>query len=189
MQYIFTGVLGFIIFFCFDMASLKGNLFIKRAAFIMGHSFLAYSLLMVCIGPEKIELSRVYRLTGLVFSSVFFLIMIYSIFIEIPFKVTYIGQNRENVLVKTGTYGLVRHPGVLWYIFFLSGLFLMTGSKTLLFALPVWSAVDIIYIVLQERFIFIKMFGEEYREYQQEVPILIPTRKSIKRCVSTLNSG
>ena len=65
----------------------------------------------------------------------------------------------------------------------------MTGSKTLLFALPVWSAVDIIYIVLQERFIFIKMFGEEYREYQQEVPILIPTRKSIKRCVSTLNSG
>jgi protein-S-isoprenylcysteine O-methyltransferase Ste14 len=65
----------------------------------------------------------------------------------------------------------------------------MTGSKTLLLALPVWSGVDIIYVMLQERFIFIKMFGEEYREYQKEVPILIFTLKSIKRFVSTFNSG
>jgi protein-S-isoprenylcysteine O-methyltransferase Ste14 len=65
----------------------------------------------------------------------------------------------------------------------------MTGSKTSLLALPVWSGVDIIYVMLQERFIFIKMFGEEYREYQKEVPILIFTLKSIKRFVSTFNSG
>jgi protein-S-isoprenylcysteine O-methyltransferase Ste14 len=144
---------------------------------------------MVCIDSEKILISRVSQIIGFVFSALFFLVIIYSIFIEIPFKATYIMQNRKNILVKTGTYGLVRHPAVLWYFFFLSGLFFMTGSKTLLFALPVWSAVDVVYILLQERFIFIKMFGDEYRAYQKEVPILIPTRKSIKKFVSTLNSG
>ena len=189
MLFIFTGVVGFISLFCFDMASLKERLFLKRAAFIAGHGILVFSSIMVVISPDKIELSPVFKIIGPVFSFVFFLILIYSIFIEIPIKNTFIQQNRNNVLVKTGTYGLVRHPGVLWYVFFLLGLFLMTGSKTLLFALPVWSAVDIIYIILQERFIFIKMFGEEYRKYQKEVPILIPTLKSIKKCISTFNRG
>ena len=189
MLFIFAGVVGFIALFCFDIASLKERLFFKRSAFISGYTILAFSIVMVVISPDKIKLPLTLYITGLVFSAVFFLILIYSIFIEIPYKKTYIQKSRNNVLVKTGTYGLVRHPGVLCYVFFLSGLFLMTGSKTLLFALPVWSTVDIIYIILQEKFIFIKMFGEEYREYQKEVPILIPTLKSIKRCVSTFNNG
>ena len=189
MLFIFTGVIGFIFLFCFDLANLKKKLFFKVATFISGYAILAFSIIMAALRSDKIDLPLFLYITGLVFSSVFFLILIYSIFIEIPFKSTYIKQSSNTVLIKTGTYGLVRHPGVLWYVFFLSGLFLMTGSKTLLIALPVWSAADIIYVILQEKFIFIEMFGEEYRKYQKEVPILIPTIKSIKRCITTLTGG
>jgi protein-S-isoprenylcysteine O-methyltransferase Ste14 len=189
MLYILTGALGFATLYFFDIANLKGRLFIKRACFISGHLALGYSILMVCIDSERFSMSPAARVTGYIISVLFFLVLIYSMFIEIPFKTTYMTQNRKSALVKTGTYGLVRHPAVLWYVLFLSGLFLMTGSKTLLFALPVWSAADVIYTILQERFIFIKMFGEEYRAYQKEVPNLIPTCKSIKKFLSTLKNS
>jgi hypothetical protein len=42
MLFIFTGVIGFFTLFCFDVASLKDKLILKRTAFITGYSLLSF---------------------------------------------------------------------------------------------------------------------------------------------------
>ena len=189
MLYILLGMAGFIILFCFDISSLKEKPVLKQAAWITGNILIVFSILMVCLRTERIALPDFYRFIGWGISPVFFLILSYSLFIEIPLKKTYLNNGAGETLVTTGTYGLVRHPGVLWYFFSLTGLFLITGSKTLLFAMPVWCIMDIVYVVLQERFIFLRQFGDDYNDYKKKVPMLIPNSTSVKRYFSTLLNG
>jgi len=80
-------------------------------------------------------------------------------------------------LIKTGTYALVRHPGVIWYVLFLIALLLISRSRLLLIALPIWVFMDVLYVFIQEKFYFPHMFPG-YGEYKKETPMLIPNRKS-----------
>jgi protein-S-isoprenylcysteine O-methyltransferase Ste14 len=91
-------------------------------------------------------------------------------------------------LVKTGTYALVRHPGVLWFGLFLLALVGVSRSKLLLIAAPLWFLLDVLWVWIQERFYFNQMFPG-YEQYKRETPMLIPTRESIVRCVKTLRQG
>jgi protein-S-isoprenylcysteine O-methyltransferase Ste14 len=89
-------------------------------------------------------------------------------------------------LVTSGTYALCRHPGVLWLALLLVGVFMSSGSPWVLAALPVWVGLDVLYVILQEKLFFIRMFGADYREYQRAVPMLIPTWRSVRECARTL---
>jgi hypothetical protein len=60
-----------------------------------------------------------------------------------------------------------------------------TGAVDLIKAAVIWTAIDIFHVYLQEKLFFPKMFPS-YRNYMKEVPMLIPTTKSIKNCISTL---
>jgi len=88
-------------------------------------------------------------------------------------------------LIKTGTYALVRHPGVIWYVLFLIALLLVSRSKLFLIAAPIWIFMDILYVFVQEKFYFSRMFPG-YGEYKKETPMLIPTRKSLASFWRTL---
>jgi protein-S-isoprenylcysteine O-methyltransferase Ste14 len=55
-------------------------------------------------------------------------------------------------------------------------------------AAPVWAVIDVIYVVIQDKYFFIRMFPG-YKQYAQQVPMLIPTRKSISQCVKSIKSG
>lgn len=81
-------------------------------------------------------------------------------------------------MIKTGTYALVRHPGVIWYTLFLIALLLISSSQLLLIALPIWVFMDVLYVIIQDKFYFPHMFPG-YEEYKKETPMLIPTRKSL----------
>ena len=89
-------------------------------------------------------------------------------------------------LVTEGTYALCRHPGVLWLAGLLAGVFLASGSLWMLAALPLWVGLDVLYVVLQEKLYFVRIFGAEYRDYQREVPMLVPTSRSIRECARTI---
>jgi len=88
-------------------------------------------------------------------------------------------------LIRTGTYALVRHPGVLWYALLLVSLIFVSKSKLLLVASPIWLAMDIVHVIIQEKFFFGKMF-EDYEHYRRETPMLIPSRRSISACLRTI---
>lgn len=185
MGHILLGVLAFLIAFFFDLAAIKHIPYLKQIIGLASVSLFGYSLLAVCLAPVKLRLPDWLSYLGwpLLLGSAS--LLAYSLFLEIPFRQTYAADGVGDKLVKTGTYALVRHPGVLWFALGLLSLILVTRSRLLLIATPIWLFMDVLYVWIQERFYFNKMFPG-YEQYQQETPMLIPTRESMARCLRTL---
>jgi len=177
MIYIILGVCSFLVAYWFDFVSFKK---IPLAKLVLGSTtgFLGiYSLFMVCFRAERFALPGYLSFLGwfLLFTSSF--LLFFSLFWEIPFRKTYTVKGVGDKLIKTGTYALVRHPGVIWYVLFLIALLLISRSRLLLIALPIWVFMDVLYVFIQEKFYFPHMFPG-YGEYKKETPMLIPNRKS-----------
>jgi len=179
------GVFSFLIAYFFDWVSLKRVRGGKQAIGLVVTVLQGYALFLACWQTERFWLPAVASWLAWLLLPISILLLIYSMFIEIPFTKTYAEAGVSNQLVTTGTYALVRHPVVLWYILFLLSLLLVTRSKTLTVAAPVWALMNILYVAIQERFFFERMFPG-YEQYKREVPMLIPTKKSISRCRRTL---
>ena len=185
MGYITIGALGFLVAYLFDLASLKRIPGAKQCVGVVAGALIGYALLMVCLESERLELPPGLTWLGWALLPLSSLLLIYSLFLNIPLGKTYIAPGVEGKLVRTGSYALVRHPAVLWYALFLISLILISRSKLLLIASPIWFALDVIWVILQEKFFFTKMF-KDYDDYQRETPMLIPTRRSIRACLKTL---
>ena len=78
---------------------------------------------------------------------------------------------RSKELVRTGVYGIVRHP------MYLAGLVIFTFNPIITVnGLTVTVLADLYFlfgVCIEERR-FLKIFGDEYREYRRQVPRLIP---------------
>ncbi|MBI4295370.1 MAG: hypothetical protein HY669_04305 [Chloroflexi bacterium] len=181
-----AGAVSLVVAYSFDWASIKGIPRLKQTIGSIAIVLHGYALYAASWGVASFSLPAPFFWIGLVFVPISLLLLSYSFFIEIPFARTYAKTGSGDQLVTTGTYALVRHPGVIWYSLFLISLFLATGSMTLLVAFPIWVLLDVLYVIIQERFFFDRMFPG-YRAYRQQTPMLIPTRKSIARSFKTLN--
>jgi len=92
--------------------------------------------------------------------------------IQTSFKVA--ETHRTERIVTSGVYSIVRHPqyfaGILAHIGFS---FLLLGMNSLL-ATPL--VIAVVYIISwKEENELLKEFGQEYGDYQNQVPMLIPT--------------
>lgn len=181
MRHVLLGCLAFIIALFFDLAALKRIPYLKQAIGLISVFLFSYSLIMVCLDPERLQLPDWSSHAGWPLLLVSLSLLVYSLFLEIPFRRTYVADGVGDRLVETGTYALVRHPGVLWLAFFLLALVLVSRSRLLLLATPVWLLMDVLYVWVQERFFFGSMFPG-YEQYKKETPMLIPTPASIARC-------
>ncbi|MBN2462003.1 MAG: hypothetical protein JXB43_00190 [Dehalococcoidia bacterium] len=185
MVYIAIGVLGFAAAFAFEWASLKRVPVIKQLVGLVAISLLIYAAIMVCHSPTKLELPIFVRFIGGCLLVIFLSLLIYSLFIEIPFRNTYAKQGVGEKLIFTGTYALVRHPGVIWLAFVFLALALLYPSPTLFLAIVVWLLMDVIYITVQDKYFFPKMFPN-YQDYKRQTPFLIPNKQSFFACLKTL---
>lgn len=185
MIYIALGVFGFIVLFFFDLFALKGVRAVKTLIWFAGYGLISYAINVMIRKEPRIDLPPFLRIIGIALAGLFALLLVYSLLIEIPFRRTYLQKGAGDKLVTTGTYALVRHPGVLWLVVCLIGMFLATGTKLLLVAIPVWVLMDVIYVVIQDRYYFPRQFGKAYDDYRRSVPMLIPTVKSTRRCIQT----
>jgi len=183
--YILIGTLGFLIACAFDWASLKQLPVIKQLAGLVAVCLLVYAIVMVCLSPTKLELPTFTIPLGICLLLIFSPLLAYSLFIEIPFHSTYAKRGFGKRLITTGTYALVRHPGVIWLAFVFLSLILLFPSTTLFFAAIAWLALDVIHVALQEKLFFTKMFPS-YHDYQQQTPFLIPNRQSLSACLKTI---
>lgn len=185
MLFILTGVVSFLLLFMFDYYTLKNKSLKKKIFGLAGVSLFIYSTVMIMVTSKKISFPITLRILSGVFFGVFTFLLIYSLFIELPFKKTYGKVQYNNELIDTGTYALCRHPGVLWFglLFFFA--FFMTGATLIIYAVIIWTGVDIVYVCLQEKIFFFKIFPK-YKTYVSTTPMLVPTRESIKKCISTL---
>ena len=185
MGYVAVGVLGFLVAYLFDVVSLKRIRGAKLAVAFAAAGLIGYATLMVCLRSDRLGLPiwMTWLGWGLLLISV--LLITYSLFINLPWRKTYVAPGVGDTLVRSGTYALVRHPGVLWYALLLVSLILASRAKLLLIASPIWFSMDVLYVLIQDKFLFGKMFAS-YQEYRQETPMLIPNRKSIGACLRSL---
>lgn len=89
-------------------------------------------------------------------------------------------------LVDTGVYALCRHPGVLWLGGFYLFAWLAAGGAALLAAFALYTALDALYVLWQDRVIF-PVSIEHYAAYRRSTPFLLPTAASLRRCLATLS--
>jgi len=181
MRYIALGAVAFIIAWFFDLAALQRIRYLKQVIGLVFVILFGYALVMVARHPDKLPLPAWLSYAGWPLLLIFGLLLIYSLFLEIPFRQTYAADGVGDRLVKTGTYALVRHPGVLWLALFLLALVLVSRSRLLLLAAPLWILLDVLYVWIQERFFFGRMFAG-YAQYKRETPMLLPTPASIAHC-------
>ena len=137
MEHISLGVLAFLVAFFFDLAALKRIPYLKQIIGLASVSLFGYSLFAVCLAPAKLRLPDWLPWVSWPLLFISFSLLVYSLFLEIPFQQTYAADGVGDRLVKTGTYALVRHPGVLCLVVFFLALVLVSRSRLLLFAMPV----------------------------------------------------
>lgn len=96
------------------------------------------------------------------------------------------GSGALRPLVDTGVYALCRHPGVLWLGGFYLFAWLAAGGAALLAAFALYTALDALYVLWQDRVIF-PVSIENYAAYRRSTPFLLPTAASLRRCLATLS--
>jgi len=178
MIYIVIGAVGFLIIRCFDIVSLKRVPKAKPGIWILGCGLLIYSLIMICFAPGKLPLPMWSTWLGWGLLSISLLLLIYSLFINLPFCKTYVATGVGDKLITTGLYALVRHPWVHCFTLLLLSLVLVSRSSLLLIASPIWILLYILLVVIQDKFLFGRMFNG-YDTYRQETPMLLPNKRSV----------
>ena len=181
MIYVILGILTFPVMYFFDYLQLKHHPGKAYVGFI-GFGGLAVIVVKLMVYNVKLTISPILSSIGWVISIIFLILLMRSLIIEIPFYKTYIGKRKEQKLVDTGAYALTRHPGVLWLLFSLMGLALASKSYYLLLAALIYTVANGIYVYFQENILIQMISG--YENYQQQVPMLIPTKKSINNYIN-----
>jgi len=185
MLYIIIGAVGFVVVHLFDLVALKRIPRLKPIIWCIGSGLLIYSLVMICRYTVKIELPAWATWLGWGVFTVSLFLLIHSLFISLPFRKTYLDTGVGDRLVKTGLYALVRHPGILWFPLFMLSLIPISRSSLLLIAAPIYIALDIVLVYIQDKFVFGRMF-EGYDSYRQETPMLLPNKKSFSAFLRSL---
>jgi protein-S-isoprenylcysteine O-methyltransferase Ste14 len=186
VSYILIGAAGFLIIHAFDVISIKGTKVLKPVIWVVGGGLVTGAAVLVSLTPEKLALGWWATLVGWLLLAVSSGLIIYSLFINLPFRSTYLRPGVGERLVTTGFYALSRHPGVLWFGLAMVGLVLVSKAVLMVWAALVWLAMDIGLVVVQDIYFFPRMFPD-YRRYQQSTPMLIPSPQSVARFMSGLN--
>ena len=188
MFYIALGCLGFLTVHLFDIVSLKKWPVVKPVTWILGSGSLVYVLGWLSLRSDRLTLPAWSTWLGWSLLLVSFSMLVYALFINLPFRKTYVTAGVSDRLITTGLYALVRHPGVHWFSLALISLVLLSKSSRLLAAIPAFIFLDIVLVIVQDKLFFTRMF-HGYAHYQQTTPMLIPNRQSIKAFIDSRDSG
>jgi protein-S-isoprenylcysteine O-methyltransferase Ste14 len=188
MIYIALGCLGSLIVQIFNIISIKGIPRVKPVIWAAGSALFIYSIVMLALQPDTLPLPGWAAWPGWLIFSLASALSAYSLFINIPFRKTYLASGNSGKLVTTGFYALVRHPWMLCLVVILFSLVLITRSQLLLIAALVYTVWNITLVFLQDRFVFGKMFAE-YGSYRKMTPMLVPNRQSIAAFIESFRQA
>lgn len=106
-------------------------------------------------------------------------LLVWSVFGEIPSarKARDLGPRKT---VRTGSYGLCRHPGFWWLSFLLVSLGFLRDDIGYVPVILEMILLDLLLVILQDRVFFMKMF-DDYGDYTKRVPFLFPSLRPKRR--------
>ncbi|HPT70013.1 MAG TPA: DUF1295 domain-containing protein [Syntrophomonas sp.] len=177
--FIAIGCLAFICFGIFDLNKIKFMHKNVNLLVILGSVILSLCTIAIIISDSSTKISTLLQRVELLSALLSLVLLVYSIFGAVQFKETYMETGKRNGVVDTGIYALCRHPGVLWFFLFYLFLGLAFSNKVLLIAGFVWTSLDVIYVYIQDRWIF-PIILEDYHAYQKQVPFLLPNKTSLR---------
>lgn len=185
MVYIILGVFAFFLFIVYDFNSIILKNKIINRFFFFGIALLGMSTIGLIFDAIKKSAEDFWRIAffGLL-AIVFLLLLIYTLFLALPFEETYIKETDLKKVCSRGVYALSRHPGILFFSGFYLFLWLAFNTVLLFWAGLIFSGCNLIYVFFQDRWTFMNVF-EDYDKYKRETPFVIPNLKSIKRCLYT----
>lgn len=182
------GVAGFFVLLWVEPAELAGRRTLGRALFTTGRGMVVGAHVLVLVLSRYLPVPLGVRLAGAPVAVGGFLLLLQSLVFELPRARSARKPDEPRPLATTGTYGLVRHPGVVWLALWLAGLAATSGARDLLIAAPLWIAADAAYAWAEDRFTFPRMFGDAYKAYRRQVPMFLPTRASLARFQRTFRA-
>lgn len=212
MTGIIMGLLGFVLFFLYDVNSV---LWKKKAL----HGFFTAGCLLITAGTVYMAV-RSWGEDGIaggfgycmaVLGILNFCLLVYTLFFALPFEKTYLSapdaQNagdgsskragvdevfecveEKSDVCDRGVYALCRHPGVLWFFFFFLFCGLAMPSGLFLTGGMIFSVCNLGYVIFQDIWTFPETFTN-YNIYKKKTPFLLPTGESIRACIRTLGRG
>lgn len=184
-MWILLGILGFVFMFVFDIFTIRQSVVLKYFFGILGLFLLVFSVLQISFLESNHNINFISLIIGYILFAVSMSLLIYSVFYEVGFKNTYQSKTSFN-LVTNGTYKLTRHPGVIWLLFVFISIAIMFQNIYMLMAGGVWTLTNCFYVLLQEKFIFTKVF-DGYKDYQKNTPMILPNITSIKNTLNNKN--
>lgn len=167
------GATSFALFILYDLNQIGKNRKALKLLFPVGIVILmAVSLKIAWFSVVVYEINVIMMIVCGIAAVVFFGLLIYTLFFAVPFDSAYV-QGSKQKLCTTGVYGICRHPGVL----FLAGVYIFSalalGKRDLLIAGVIFTVCNIVYVAVQDRWIFPKVF-EGYDDYQKTTHFLLP---------------
>jgi protein-S-isoprenylcysteine O-methyltransferase Ste14 len=185
MFYILIGSLGFLVLQFLAIFSLKRIPRVKPITWIVGSGLVIYSLTMIWLQPDKLLLPTWSGWIGWGLFPISLSLLAYSLFVNLPFRKTYITTHLEGELVTTGLYTIVRHPWIYGFALLLLSLVLISKASLLLIASLIWIPLDILLLIIQDKLLFGKMF-KKYDTYRQKTPMLLPNKRSVNAFIKSL---
>ena len=172
MWCILTAFFSFFSLFLYDLFQVRGSRVYTRLFSIIGYGglFLSHFFLgVLCIPAAEADAASI---PAMVFGAVFLVLLFYSLFVEIPLKGTF--ENRDERKVYTsGTYGLNRHPGFLWFALFQICLMILFRRTEVYLFSSISVFFNFILILAEDLWLFPRIFTD-YGEYRKKVPFLVP---------------
>ncbi len=150
-----------------------------------GFAILFFSLARMCLLSDSLQMPGWVAWMGWAMFAVSVVMITLALFVNLPFRKTYIEPGVGDKLVKSGLYALVRHPGIYWVALFFFSLVFISDSHIMLIAAPIFVVLNTSLVVFQDKYFFPRMF-KGYDQYQKETPMLVPNRQSIKAFIKSL---
>lgn len=177
---LFCGVLAFALMLAFDCRKAAGKQRGNGALFAAGLLLLAGTTLWLLF--PLVGRMNGWRIASGVWALAWLAALLYVLFFALPAGDVY-GEQQSLSVCTAGAYALCRHPGGWCLLFANLGLWGLAGTARMGVGALAFSALNFLYILLQDRFLFPRYIAG-YKEYRAQTPFLLPNRRSIAACFS-----
>jgi len=161
---------SFLSLLIFDLLQMGKKYSLRIFFSIIGYSGIVSVILLNCLRTQIPPISTPLKLILIFFAFLFYLLLIYSLFIEInvsPYK-----HLHTRKVYDKGTYSISRHPGFLWLSLLLITVIFLYRNIDLTGIMLFILVMDLILVTIEDIFIFPKIF-EDYNEYKKYTPFLL----------------
>jgi protein-S-isoprenylcysteine O-methyltransferase Ste14 len=174
MIVVITGCFGFLMILLCDFLQISAENRTVRSLSSIGYSAVIASIVFLVLGEPPSAIPAVRATVTWVLMICFASGLVYSVLLEIPIalKRTRRDPHRRRI-VASGTYGLVRHPGFVWFVLLIATILFRNPSGSIIAQGAILVASDLLLVVVEDRMIFPRVFAD-YEEYRRRVPFIIP---------------